>query len=948
MSCQVNFPLQDIVILLREKINPEIIGAVPEEKLEEEVLAFIQPKIDELQEQLTKLPPEIHVATQVLEGTVLKTTLNNGKVLSIDFSPLFSRFDGLLSLYDKNVAAGGGTDGWTTESVVENGLTQKQINARVAVKFIKADENGLTKWDTFKKPPYTTNEYKQAYDNGINLGKAIKKAYDDGFNSVVLERGNYPFLYDSTTNQGAVRIINVNNMDVDLNGSTLFAIYDSNNRSPYDKTNNPIYKLGGAIMRLEHSLHTKIRNGIFRGDHYNRSYTNSDEKNTENTTGLFYGDNVRYSKVLNCEFHGFRADGLCSLSSGIGIVKNNDINIWYAGGIDTTGNEISETGSYRTIKIDLQGKTIYNNAINLSRYGYLRAGLFREEFLTVAFYDANGAFISAEKTIETQDVILPTGTRYVRYVAYGDERTDATVSYGDWLALASGQSRYALVEQCKFYRNMRGCVSNFIDRAIFKQCTFEDSGVSKSEVVLYGSTTRYAINYEDVYVGTLVVDGCVFNNVGSAILAGCRYVSVKNSKFTNLEIGAVVAYDTTICEVSDNYFRNVGYSSFEMFYNNKYIERYYTIKNNTYVDCQPFVLSGKFSKRVIFKVLDNTFVRARVTLVDTGDGNTIYTSGNRYIDPPKGYFGHAVITNAASINNEYLLDSVVNTEGTENYVKSFTGKNVNANKIIVTNDFTGLTVDKDKKNILTGCSYAAIGGKRISMGISGLSHELDNSVTKRNDITITKCDFTDIIIKNSLYANGANPNPTNVVFDSVILDNSFFRDHAFYNNQNTLSNALLNVTFNNCDIDVTNIGLLVNLMNAENHPVKIVLNSCRIKSQQAKSVRVCNLSRVNINVYVNKCILTNVSFTDPNITYDGQVKINYDPPSLATATQQSTTVALTGAKLGDNVSVSFDKPSQGTHMWAEVTSADTVTVYHRNDTGATVDLPSGTLTVKIV
>ena len=35
-------------------------------------------------------------------------------------------------------------------------------------------------------------------------------------------------------------------------------------------------------------------------------------------------------------------------------------------------------------------------------------------------------------------------------------------------------------------------------------------------------------------------------------------------------------------------------------------------------------------------------------------------------------------------------------------------------------------------------------------------------------------------------------------------------------------------------------------------------------------------------------------------------------------------------------------------MWGEVTAADTVTVYHRNDTGATVDIASGTLTVKIV
>lgn len=76
--------------------------------------------------------------------------------------------------------------------------------------------------------------------------------------------------------------------------------------------------------------------------------------------------------------------------------------------------------------------------------------------------------------------------------------------------------------------------------------------------------------------------------------------------------------------------------------------------------------------------------------------------------------------------------------------------------------------------------------------------------------------------------------------------------------------------------------------------------------------------------------------------------VTYDPPSLATATQQSTTVTLVGAKLGDNVSVSFSRVLSGTRMWAEVTAADTITVYHRNDTGVAVDLASGTLKVKIL
>lgn len=161
MSCQVNFPLQDIVLLLREKISPEIIGAVPEEKLEEEVLSFIQPKIDELQEQLTKLPPEVHVVTQSLQGSVLEITLNNGKVLSSDLSPLFTKFNGLLSLYEKNVAAGAGANGWDASLVSYGEITQKQVN------------DGLESIDAMlaiKNPRHGQRVYVKSYHAGLNKG----------------------------------------------------------------------------------------------------------------------------------------------------------------------------------------------------------------------------------------------------------------------------------------------------------------------------------------------------------------------------------------------------------------------------------------------------------------------------------------------------------------------------------------------------------------------------------------------------------------------------------------------------------------------------------------------------------------------------------------------------------------------------------------------------------
>ena len=90
------------------------------------------------------------------------------------------------------------------------------------------------------------------------------------------------------------------------------------------------------------------------------------------------------------------------------------------------------------------------------------------------------------------------------------------------------------------------------------------------------------------------------------------------------------------------------------------------------------------------------------------------------------------------------------------------------------------------------------------------------------------------------------------------------------------------------------------------------------------------------------------NYKQSNVIPEPVAVVTFDPPSLATSTQQSTTVTLTGAKLGDTVSAAFNQPLQGTRMWGEVTANNQVTVYHRNDTGVAVDLPSGTLTVKII
>lgn len=74
----------------------------------------------------------------------------------------------------------------------------------------------------------------------------------------------------------------------------------------------------------------------------------------------------------------------------------------------------------------------------------------------------------------------------------------------------------------------------------------------------------------------------------------------------------------------------------------------------------------------------------------------------------------------------------------------------------------------------------------------------------------------------------------------------------------------------------------------------------------------------------------------------------YDPPSLASGASTTTTLALTGAALGDFVIPSFSLDLQGLEMSAYVSTANVATVVFSNRTGGTLDIGSGTLRAKLI
>jgi len=106
--------------------------------------------------------------------------------------------------------------------------------------------------------------------------------------------------------------------------------------------------------------------------------------------------------------------------------------------------------------------------------------------------------------------------------------------------------------------------------------------------------------------------------------------------------------------------------------------------------------------------------------------------------------------------------------------------------------------------------------------------------------------------------------------------------------------------------------------------------------------------------YLGASILNNFQFVGNCSTLTAQysrdfsASTTYDPPNLTAGTGATTTVALTGAAIGDYVLPSFSLDLQGITLTGYVSAAGTVSVRFQNGTAGAIDLASGTLKVKVI
>lgn len=506
------------------------------------------------------------------------------------------------------------------------------------IKYLKGADIGLIAMP-WKKPPYLNEEYEIAFNNGLNLANAIKEAHDEGYAGVIIERAEYPFTYnvqnpvtslDQTLNSGtggvACLIMDVQYFDINLNGSTFWALYDSDVRNPYDGSSNPTYMLGGRMFGFRNTNKVTIRNGELKGDCYVRSWSNPLERNNEGTSGIFNLINNLYITVQDLEIHGFRGDGIYGSTRGVALELNLG---WELGGLDDNGLEIEKVGSVRSKLISLTPhptdflRRVYRNAFQIMTSGYTREAPFLDPVVKVVFYNTEGERIWQEYTYHALSVYIPTGATSMRLEVFNEYRDQEDLNYGTtWIV--SGSSEFSRIVNCHIHSNMRGGIANFCSNTVIDSCKFSDFGryINKYEWLSYTDATRYAINFEDVYVNGVTCVNSSFLNCEHPFLAMSRHLIFTNN---TIDFSTFPGAFTQVmwADISHNKFYNCDLS---IIYNeSSYRVRNSIVSNNMFYNSMVKIESKHLNHTILH--VNNQYVKSRVDLL--GNDNII-SKTNKY------------------------------------------------------------------------------------------------------------------------------------------------------------------------------------------------------------------------------------------------------------------------------------------------------------------------------
>lgn len=254
--------------------------------------------------------------------------------------------------------------------------TGTSSSGECAVYIIKADEWNLTEGKMTKgsNGHYSTEQYEKMMLNGKGITEACRDAFENGYSKAVLEQGTYCFCTRAYLYGGkvyalpAIVLYDMNNFELDLNGSTLNLLVDSSQKSPYYSDNGYQYKdidgrslsadealvfQQGDLMNISYCKNTKVSNGFFEGDRFTRDYNIDIESKQEQSCGIILSWGCERIFVENCTFRGFMGDGIGGGST-----------LYYSGYPTNAGPGAYQLGGWTRIPAVKKENTYYSTIPN--------------------------------------------------------------------------------------------------------------------------------------------------------------------------------------------------------------------------------------------------------------------------------------------------------------------------------------------------------------------------------------------------------------------------------------------------------------------------------------------------------------------------------------------------------------------------------------------------------
>lgn len=484
----------------------------------------------------------------------------------------------------------------------------------------------------------------------MGINNALEYAYDNGYTEVIFPRGEYSICYPNP-------ITTFPNLTINFNFSTFKVLYDSINRSPLDKSDDPIYFFGGTSI-LCRTQHTHIKNLYLIGDRIDRTWTSQnteDQKKMEQTIGVKFAQGSNRSTIRNCNISHYMAD---AIYISFGPYSDLYVTEMEMGSIDALGNKTTTNGntvrSKNTINLPLGMKSFAMIGI-----GYAPQTSIPNRIYNVYFYNDNEIFIARKQYVRTRDTVqIPNGATKIKLVWDGDGTTDGGTAASEnppyWtLLIQNGISDNVIVEYNEIHRCHRGGIflggNNVTIRKNFIHNTGDPRDFDIDGTPNFNDFTRYGITSEDNVGHNCKISDNVFENVRMAIAMRGEFNDISSNEFRDCTFGMVL-YNQRHLIAHNNYFHYSGILNFE--YEN--MDRNWDFRGNIFSGSNvSFSGSGTFSN-FSYNHFSNGSIYSSLVRVLNFEGNTFDASK------------HIVLEMKTVIDGcSYLNDAELNATGNE-------------------------------------------------------------------------------------------------------------------------------------------------------------------------------------------------------------------------------------------------------------------------------------------